>query len=114
MTYREFLQSVIDADISVSISQYAMDEVSKLDARNDQRRNTLTAEQIINNGIKKDIVSALAIRAMTASELSKAVGQSVPKIAALTRRLIIDGIVEAVDIKVKGKGIVKQYKVKGE
>ena len=113
MTYREFLNSVAASSVEVQISDFAKSELAKLDARNDKRRNTLTKEQIANEGIKADIVAALAAagKALTASELSTSLGYSTQKITALCKQLTDCGKVTADDVKVKGKGTVKAYKL---
>ena len=113
MTNREFFTAVFNNEITDEVIVFAKDALVKLDARNDKRRNTLTKEQIANEGIKADIVAALcaAGKALTASELSTSLGYSTQKITALCKQLTDCGKVTADDVKVKGKGTVKAYKL---
>lgn len=109
MTYREFLNSVINGTVDTDGITFATAEVAKLDARNDKRRNTLTKEQKANEEIKAAILEAIGIGSLTAAEISKACEISTQKASALCRLLVADGKLSVHDIKVKGKGSVKAY-----
>jgi hypothetical protein len=109
MTYREFLNSVINGTVDADGIAFATAEVAKLDARNDKRRNTLTKEQKANEEVKAAILEAIGIGSLTAAEISKACEISTQKASALCRLLVADGKLSVHDIKVKGKGSVKAY-----
>ena len=111
MTNREFLNAVISADVSADVTAMAQAELAKLDARNDKRRNTLTKEQIANEAIKSEMLSVLEGQALVASEIATKMGISTQKVSALAKQLVEAGSVVATDVKVKGKGTVKQYKL---
>ena len=46
MTNREFYKNIVNGVVGENEIAFATNEIAKLDARNDKRRNTLTKEQI--------------------------------------------------------------------
>ena len=113
MTEREFLTKVIAIKgISKELSDYANEGIAKLDARNDKRKNTQTKAQKENVETMKSIVDTISANgAMIASEIGAALGISTQKASALCGLLVKDGALTVADVKVKGKGTVKQYSV---
>lgn len=110
MTHREFLNSVINGTIGADEIAFATAEITKLDTRNDKRRNTLTKEQKANEEVKAAILEALQSGALTAAEIAKVCNlSSTQKASALCGLLVKDGKLAANDLKVKGKGSVKSY-----
>lgn len=112
MTNREFFSAIADSDLSAELKEFALAEIAKLDNRNAKRRNTLTKEQIANEGVKAEILTAIGNGTATASEIAVAVGVSTQKVSALCKQLADSGLVEVSEVKVKGKGTVKGYTVK--
>lgn len=110
MTNREFLAAVINGTISANEIDFAKAEIAKLDVRNDKRRNTQTKEQKANEAVKADIVAALS-KPMVASEIATTLGISTQKVSALCKQLVDEGKLVVSDLKVKGKGSVKQYRI---
>lgn len=113
MTEREFLNKVLAIEgISKELSDYATEGIAKLDARNDKRKNTQTKTQKENEGVMTSIVDHLTANgADVASAIATAVGVSTQKASALCGLLVKNGTLTVTDIKVKGKGTVKQYAV---
>ena len=111
MTNREFYNAIINNTITAEVTDFAKAEIDKLNARNDKRRNTPTKEQIANEGIKTEMLSVLANGAMVASEISAKMGISTQKVTALAKQLVEAEKVVSVDVKIKGKGTVKQYRL---
>lgn len=113
MTEREFLTKVIAIEgISKELSDYATEGIAKLDARNDKRKNTQTKSQKENAETMKSIVDTISANgSMVASEIGTALGISTQKASALCGLLVKDGTLTVEDVKVKGKGTVKQYSV---
>ena len=113
MTEREFLNKVLTIEgISKELSDYATEGIAKLDARNDKRKNTQTKTQKENEGVMTAIVDHLTANgADVASAIATAVGVSTQKASALCGLLVKNGTLTVTDIKVKGKGTVKQYAV---
>ena len=110
MTNREFFNAIISADINDDLTGFAKAEIAKLDARNDKRRNTMSKEQVANEGVKTQILAYLADHAgAVASDIAGALSLSTQKVSALCRQLVESGAVSVADLKVKGKGAVKSY-----
>ena len=113
MTEREFLTKVIAIEgISKELSDYAPESIAKLDARNDKRKNTQTKAQKENEGVMTAIVDHLTTNGSdVASSIGTALGISTQKASALCKLLVDNGKLTVADVKVKGKGTVKQYSV---
>jgi hypothetical protein len=112
MTEREFLTGVLAIEnLPENLSTYATEGIAKLDARNDKRKNTQTKAQKENEGVMTAILAHLANGADVASSIGTAVGISTQKASALCKLLADGGKVTVTDIKVKGKGTVKQYSI---
>jgi len=109
MTNREFLNLVINANVSDAVTAYAQAEIAKLDAKNDKRRNTLTKEQQANAELQEGILEILADGSAVASEIATKLGVSTQKASALLQLLVKSGKVTVADLKIKGKGSVKSY-----
>ena len=111
MTEREFLTKVLAIEgIEKDLADYANEGIAKLDARNDKRKNTQTKAQKENEGVMGVILNTLTANgSMVASEIASALGISTQKASALCKLLVDGGKVKVEDVKVKGKGTVKQY-----
>lgn len=109
MTNREFLNAVINGNIGENEVAYATAEIAKLDARNDKRKNTLSKEQEANIEVKENILNAIGDKPQVASVIAGILGISTQKVSALCRQLVDEGKLVVRDIKVKGKGTVKEY-----
>ena len=111
MTEREFLTKVLAIEgAPADITEYATNGIAKLDARNDKRKNTQTKVQKENEGVMTTIVDTITANgSMVASEIGTALGISTQKASALCKLLVDTGKLTVADVKVKGKGTVKQY-----
>ena len=114
MTNREFYTNIINGVIGENEIAFATAEIGKLDARNDKRRNTLTKEQIANEGIKAKILEFIGDSTKIASEIAKGIGESTNKVSALAMQLVASDKLIKTEVAIKGKGKVNGYKVKGE
>lgn len=111
MTEREFLTKVLEIEgIANDLKTHAEESIAKLDARNDKRKNTQTKAQKENEGVMTAIVEYLTANgSKVSSEIGTALGISTQKASALCKILVDNGKATVADIKVKGKGTVKQY-----
>ena len=111
MTEREFLTKVLAIEgAPADVTEYATNGIAKLDARNDKRKNTQTKAQKENEGVMTTIVDTITANgSMVASEIGTALGISTQKASALCKLLVDTGKLTVADVKVKGKGTVKQY-----
>ena len=110
MTEREFFTAVLAIpSVADNLAEYARAGIAKLDAKNDKRKNTKSKEQIANDGIKEQIVAYLGNGSAVAASVATALSITTQKASALCRQLVDEGKVSVKDIKVKNKGVVKEY-----
>ena len=114
MTNREFFESVVANNITEEVIAHAQESIVKMDERNAKRAAKPSKTAVANAPIKEQIHEYLygedgAVH--TASEIAEVVGISTQKSSALCRQLVADGILSAEEVKVKGKGKVKCYKL---
>ena len=112
MTEREFMEKVI-AIGDAELIEFAQKKLDKINERNAKRASTPTKSQIANMKIKEDIRKFFAENegSYFATEISESIGVSRPMVSALMRQLIESGEFIAEDVKVKGKGKRKSYKI---
>ena len=114
MTMREFYNAIMAVEgIPTEIAEKARVEIEKLDRANATRKSKPSKTAIANEPIKNAIVEVLTTP-MVCAEIVVAlngVGIEVTssKVSALCRQLVEDNILTVADVKVKGKGAVKQY-----
>lgn len=111
MTKREFMEKVI-AMGNDELKEFAESEIAKLDARNAHRKEMPSKKSKENEPIKANIIDFLNGKDFTvASEIAKGLELTTQKVSALCRQLVENGILAVTDVKVKGKGTQKGYKV---
>jgi len=111
MTKREFLEKVIAME-NDELTEFAKSEIEKMDARNAKRANTPSKKAKENEPIKANIADFLADKDFTvASVIAEGLEISTQKASALCRQMVNDGALTVTDVKVKGKGTQKGYKV---
>ena len=112
MTAREFLNSVISANISEELTAYAKDAIVKLDERNAKRASKPSKTAVANEPIKVQILDYLADKgATTSTEVGGAIGITTQKASALLRQMTENGVLASEEVKVPKKGKVKAYRV---
>lgn len=114
MTNREFYSQLISLDIAQDLKDFAKNEIEKLNARNDKRKNTPSKTQIENEPLKASIIGAIGDGSMVASEIASALGISTQKASALCKLLVEENRLSVEDIKVPKKGTLKSYSVVGD
>ena len=111
MTKREFLEKVIAME-NDELTEFAKSEIEKMDARNAKRAHTPSKKAKENEPIKANIADFLADKDFTvASVIAEGLEISTQKASALCRQMVNDGALTVTDVKVKGKGTQKGYKV---
>jgi predicted HTH transcriptional regulator len=115
MTKREFLEIVMGLD-HPEAAEFAAKELEKMDKALEKRRSKPTKAQIANAPIIQQIVSEILEEEefKTASEISEILEISVQKASAVLRQAVSEGKVEVKDVKVKGKGTQKGYRLRSE
>lgn len=113
MTKREMMEMVIAGNITDEVIEMAKAEITKMDARNSKRSSEPSKRAKENEPIKAKIVEYLT--GQEEPTLAKIIGEAVEistqKASALCRQMVNDGTLTVVDVKVKGKGVQKGYKV---
>lgn len=110
MTKREFYTAIKNGKIDEQVKLFASDELEKMDAVNEKRRNTLTKKAKENEPLLKQITDEiLTEEPKTATDVAAILNVSVQKASGLLRRLVEDGKAAKVDVKIKGKGTQKGY-----
>ena len=113
--YHEAVAAIPNAPADVVAKAKA--ELAKMDAANAQRKSKPSKTALANEPIKAAIVNLLTENgAMVASAIGTAltngeVEVSTSKASALCRQLVEDGTLSVAEVKVKGKGAVKQYSI---
>ena len=110
MTKREFYTAIMNGEIDEQVKLFAAEELEKMDAANEKRRNTLSKKAQENQPLLQQITDEiLTDEPKTATDVAAVLEVSVQKASHLLRRLAEDGKVEKVDVKIKGKGTQKGY-----
>jgi len=112
MTKREFLEIVMGLG-HPEAAEFAAKELEKMDKALEKRRSKPTKAQVANAPIIQQIVSEILEKEefKTASEIAGILEISVQKASAVLRQAVNEGKVEVKDVKVKGKGTQKGYKL---
>ena len=112
MTKREFYTAIMKGKIDEQVKLFATEELEKMDAANEKRRNTLSKKAKENEPLLNKIESEiLTEEPKTATDVAAILEVSVQKASGLLRRLVEDGKAAKVDVKIKGKGTQKGYTI---
>lgn len=110
MTKREFYTAIMNGEIDEQVKLFASEELEKMDAANEKRRNTLSKKAQENLPLLQHIADEILTgEPKTATDVAAVLEVSVQKASGLLRRLVEDGKAAKVDVKIKGKGTQKGY-----
>lgn len=110
MTKREFYTAIMNGEIDEQVKLFASEELEKMDAANEKRRNTLSKKAQENLPLLQQITDEiLTDEPKTATDVAAVLEVSVQKASGLLRRLVEEGKAVKVDVKIKGKGTQKGY-----
>lgn len=111
MTNREFFNAILTTDIAEELKAYASDELAKLDARNEKRKNTPKKVNPETEALKAQILEAVSksTNPVTAAQVGDEFRIFTQKASALLRSLTAAGSLVQSEMKVPGKGKVKVY-----
>ena len=102
---------IVDGEIIQVITDYAKEQIKKLDEKNEKKRNTVSKNQTANNEIKQQILDYMESETVyVSSALAEQFEVTTQKISALMRQLVESGQVEVIDNFKTKKGKVKGYK----
>ena len=114
MTNREAYNVVISGVITEELIAWAQENLDKMNAANEKRRNTVSKAEIANAPIREQIVSEiLGTELKTASMIAAEMGGEIThnKVTAVLKKAVEDGTVVKEDVKVAGKGTQKGYRL---
>lgn len=114
MTSREFFNAVIEGNITDEIKDFAKSQIEKLDSKNAKRKSADSKTQTANKEIKATLLTTFENdKVYIASEIVGTVDgiNSTQKASALLRQLVEEGKLVSEEVKIKGKGKVKGYKL---
>ena len=115
MTSREFFNAVIEGNITDEIKDFAKSQIEKLDSKNAKRKSTDSKTQKENKAIKESLLATMEKdKVYTASEVAEMEIEgitSTQKASALLRQMVETGTLTSEEVKVKGKGKVKGYRL---
>lgn len=110
MTNREFFTNIINGNIDTATLEHAKAELTKLDERNEKRRNAVTDNDKANAVIAEDIKTFLAKNGATLSaDIAKALNLSSSKVNGVAKIMVDKGELLSTKVKVKGVGERTQY-----
>lgn len=115
MTRREFLNAVLNANISAELSEYAIGAIAQLDKQNEKRK---TAPSALKKAAEADgfDVRVLALmdteQVTTSGAISERLGVSPSAVSGSLRRLVSKGLVADCGFAAAGKNgrAVKTYR----
>ena len=118
MTKREFFTLIKnnaifnDADMAQEVHDFCDAAIATLDNTNAKRKDKPSKTAIANEPIKKAIAEFLNGKEFTvASEIGKGCEITTNKASALCRQMVEASVLVVTDVKVKGKGVQKAYKL---
>lgn len=119
MTKREFLTAVANTEgLSAELTQYALDEISKLDATNAKRRESdkPTKASLEAAAARESIIKFVmnSTEPVNADTICEGAGVSKGQVPSALRGLVTDGKVEKSIVKVDSKHRKTVYKYIGE
>ena len=112
MTKREFLDAIINKNLSDETTAFATKALAQIDAGLEKRRNTLSPKQEENLKTVEALVEQLSDEPLTATmayNLGIEGVTSVQKASSLMRMAVKNGLANEVEVAVKGKGKQKGY-----
>lgn len=116
MTNREAYNVVISGVITEDLIAWAQENLDKMDAANEKRRNTVSKTEAANAPLREQIVSEyITTELQTASMIAEAMGANGieithNKVTAVLKKAVEEGTIVKEDVKVPKKGTQKGYK----
>ena len=117
MTNRDFYNAIMNADVNEELKAFAADALQKMDDTNEVRRakqvEKATEKEAAKAPLRQALVDVMTAEPKTATMLIAEAGvelkpQAIP---SLLKGLVAAGTIEKVDMKIKGKGTQKGYRI---
>lgn len=115
ISLRDLFTAVSTSDLAEEYKARALEEIAKLDAENQKRKEKNAAKKAENEPINEKILAAIqgSDEPLTASAIREALDNefSVQKISSLCRALVAEDRLSVEDVKVAKKGVQKAYSI---
>lgn len=115
MTNREFLTAVAASEgVAENIKEYALEQIDKLNMRNQNRTSKPSPKQLENERLKTEIMEKIFVdneTVATASQVGEIMEFSTQKASALLRQLTKEDKLKSSEIKITGKNKQKAYQL---
>ena len=102
MTYREFYNAVLNANLSDEMNETAVEFLSKLDSRNEKRKTVVTKEKQ-ETASRRDMVLEF-LRGnegvFTRDQIAEAIGITANQVTGACKSLVDGGLVNKTEVKV--------------
>lgn len=110
-TKRDFLNAIVNGNVTEKEVEYAKAAIAKLDAVNEKRRNTPTKAQKENEALVEKLVNEILTDVpKTAVDIANEFGNIThQKATPIAKAAVAAGLANVVDVKVAGKGTQKGY-----
>ena len=113
MTNREFYTNIANGTITEAEKEFALAAIAKMDEVNEKRKNKTSPKeqekQAEMAALRESIFAVLTNDPQTEAGIAEQVGVTGAKARAQLRKLVDEGRVVSVDIKVPKKGTCKGY-----
>lgn len=113
MTNREFYTNIANGNVTDAEKEFALAAIAKMDETNEKRKNKTSpkeAEKAAADAvIRENVFNVLTADPQTEGDIATQVGITGAKARAELRKLVDEGRVSKIDIKVPKKGTCKGY-----
>ena len=102
MTYREYFNNVLSANISDEMNEVSVEFLSKLDNRNEKRKGAMTKDKVESHARREAVLAFLKGNegVFTRDAIAEAVGISVGQVSGACKALVDEGLIVKSEIKV--------------
>lgn len=102
MTYREYFNNVLSANISDEMNEVSVEFLAKLDAKNEKRKATPSKEKVESASRREAVLAFLKGNegVFTRDAIAEAVGISVGQVSGACKVLVDDGLIVKSEVKV--------------
>ena len=102
MTYREYFNNVLSANISDEMNEVSVEFLSKLDSRNEKRKSVMSKDKVESHARREAVLAYLKGNegVFTRDTIAEAIGISVGQVSGACKALIDEGLIVKSEIKV--------------
>lgn len=102
MTYREYFNNVLSANISDEMNEVSVEFLSKLDNRNEKRKGAMTKDKVESSARREAVFAYLKGNegVFTRDTIAEALGISVGQVSGACKVLVDEGRIVKSEIKV--------------